>query len=285
MNGNRIWTAPLGGLALALLLTACGGNGDVVNADGGGTGGTSGGTSGGSSVSGATCTGASRAATTYDVFLNTADGIAQETASRNVQLYGQTTDAGQCISVAGSTAQADSSPGTVQVATTDDWNNAITYVDPVGTSVNGGVKFNQGLFVTCTGGSDTFSHVGVSNPGNASTFVSSNQVAAAIKDTPLVNYECVQSGSTSSPADNSTSTVTFSSADGSVTIADGTNGTTTIAAADVPSLFTQAGYTLSGKVLRWYLYQLPVGSGTKQLLVHTSQRTDGTYNIDLFLAQ
>ena len=84
---------------------------------------------------------------------------------------------------------------------------------------------------------------------------------------------------------HSASTVTFSSADGSVTIADGSNGTTTIAAADVPSLFTSAGYDLGGKVLRWYLYQLPVGSGTKQVLVHTSQRTDGTYNIDLFLAQ
>jgi hypothetical protein len=283
MNGNRIWTAPLGALALTLLLTACGGSDDSGNANGGGSGGTSGGTSGGSSVSGATCTGTSRAATAYDVFLNTADGITQQTASRNVQLYGQTTDAGQCISVAGSTAQADSSPGTIQVATTDGWNNAITYVDPVGASVNGGVKFNQGLFVTCTSGSDTFKHIGVSNPG--STFVASDQVAAAIKDTPLVNYECVQSGSTSSPANNSASTVTFSSADGSVTIADGTNGTTTIAATDVPSLFTQAGYVLGGKVLRWYLYQLPVGSGTKQVLVHTSQRTDGTYNIDLFLAQ
>ena len=110
-------------------------------------------------------------------------------------------------------------------------------------------------------------------------------MATAVKGTPLVNYECTPSGSTSTPQVNSASTVTFSAADGSVTIADGSNGSTTIAAANVPSLFSQAGYTLAGKILHWSLYQLPVGTGTKQVLVHTSQRSDGTVNVDLFLAQ
>ena len=266
-------------IALTASLAGCGGNDNDGSTS-------SNGSSGGSQnvQTGATCTGTSTG-TTYDVFMNTAIGIVQSTASRNAQLYGTATAAGQCIAIAGSTAQAGSSPGTLQAATTDDWNNAITYADPVGTSIDGGDRFNQGLLVTCTGNSDTFSHVAISNPGGARTFVASSQVATAVKDTPLVNYECVQSGSSSSPAINSASTVTFSSATGDVTIADGTNGVTTIASADVPSLFTQTGYTLSGKVLRWYLYQLPVGSGKKQVLVHTSQRTDGTYNIDLFLAQ
>jgi len=270
-------------LALSVLfsLAACGGNSDNTST-----------VSGSppppapapSPATGASCTGASRAATAYDVFLPTANGVVQSSANRDVQLYGAATDAGQCISVAASSAQADTSPGTVQIATTDDWNNAITYVDPIGTSVTGGVRFNQGLFVTCKSGGDTFLHVGISNPaGSSSSFVGSNQVATVVKDAALQSYECIQSGSTSSPGINTGSAITFSSADGSATVSDSVNGNTVIAASDLPSLFTPAGYNLNGKILHWYLYQLPVGSGTKQVIVHTAQRTDGTYNIDLFM--
>lgn len=267
-------------LAVSAALVGCGGNSTDTSAS---TGGTSGGTSGGVSTA-STCTGTSRANASYDVFLPTASGITQSSANRAAQLYGQATDLGQCIAVSASSAQGDASA--VQVKTTDDWNNAITYADPVGTSVVGGVKFNQDLFVTCKAGGDTFQHVGVANTyGSTSTFVSTNQVATAVKDTPLQSYECIVNGANSAPGYNTGSAVTFSSADGSVTVSDSVNGNTTIAAADVPSLFSQAGYNLNGKVLRWYLYQLPSGTTTKQVLVHTAQRTDGTYNIDLFLQQ
>lgn len=60
---------------------------------------------------------------------------------------------------------------------------------------------------------------------------------------------------------------------------------TVISAADVPSLFTQAGYNLNGINLHWYLYQLPTGAGTKQVIVNTAKKPEGTYSIDLYLTQ
>lgn len=222
-------------------------------------------------------------ATMYDVFLPTADGITQSSAARNVQLYGQATDNKQCIGVAGSTAQADSSPGTIQIATTDNWNNAITYADSNSANISGGIKFNQGLFVTCKGGSDAFVHVGITNPGgSASSFMNANQLATVVKNTPLQGYECIQNGSSTSPGLNTALTMTFSATDGSVTVMD-TGKPTVISAANVPSLFTQAGYNLNGIKLNWYLYQLPTGSGTKQLIVNTAKKPDGTYSIDLYV--
>lgn len=270
-------------ILVAAVLSACGGGGDDSSTNNGGSNG--GGNNGGGNTSGttATCSGTARTSTSYDVFLPTANGIAQSSASRNVQLYGQATDNSQCISIAGSTAQADSSPGTIQVATTDNWNNAISYADPVGTTAPGGVKLNQGVILTCTNGNDMVRHAAIYNPmGTSSTFVSSNQVATTAKNTEFRSYECIQSGSTSTPGFSGT-VVTFA-ADGSVTVADPT-GNTTITASNVPSLFTQAGYNLNGKILRWYLYQLPTGAGTKQAIVHTAQRSDGTYGVDVFLNQ
>lgn len=267
-------------LVTAAALVGCGGGGsDSSDSTSSGSGNTA--TPPTSTQAASICSGTQRASTLYDVFLNTANGITQSLASRYVGLYGQTTDNNQCISVAASTAQADTTPGTFQAVTTDNWNNAIAYFDPVGTSITGGIKFNQNLFVTCKSGSDTYQHVAISNPANSSTFVSTNQVATIAKDSNFQSYECQTSGS---PAFTGSS-VTVSSTTGAITVTDPTNGNTTIAAADVPSLFTTTGYNLNGKIIRWYLYQLPAGSGTKQAIVHTSQRTDGTYNIDLFLQQ
>ena len=275
-------------IAVSAILVGCGGSGNdssesvAGGANGGAGSGSSGGTAGGTA---GTCEGTSRAATMYDVFLPTANGITQNGSSRNVQLYGQTTDNKQCIGVAGSTAQLDSSPGTIQIATTDNWNNAITYVDSSAPAVSGGIKFNQGLFVTCKNGSDAFLHVGIANPGgNATSFVSTNQLATVVKNTALQGYECIQTGPNTVPGVNSSLSMTFSATDGSVTVMDA-GEPTVISAADLPSLFTQTGYNLKGIKLNWYLYQLPTGAGTKQVIVNTAKKPDGTYSIDLYVAQ
>ena len=276
------------GLAVSAILVGCGGSGNDSNdsfpngTNGGNGGSNNGGTSGGTA---GTCEGASRTATMYDVFLPTANGISQNGSSRNVQLYGQATDNKQCIGVAGSTAQMDSSPGTIQIATTDNWNNAIPYLDSSASSVSGGIKFNQGLFVTCKNGSDAFLHVGIANPGGAATsFVSTNQLATVVKNTVLEGYECIQTGASTVPGVNSSLSMTFSANDGSVTVMDA-GVPTVISAADVPSLFTQAGYNLNGIKLNWYLYQLSTGAGKKQVVVNTAKKPDGTYSIDLYVAK
>lgn len=269
----------LASTAFAIVLVACGGGGGS-SSDSNSSSNTV--TAPTSTQAASVCSGTMRTSTLYDVFLNTANGFTQSLASRYVGLYGQTTDSNQCISVAASTAQADTTPGTIQVVTADNWNNAISFFDPVGTSVPGGVQLNQGVFVTCTNGLDTYRHVGILNPaGSASTFVSTNQIANVVKNTTFLSYECNLSNNTTT-AGRSNTVITFTS-DGSVVIADGTNGTTNIPAANTPSLFTTTGYNLNGNTLRWYLYQLPTGSGTKQVIVHTNQRADGIYNIDLFL--
>ena len=275
-------------IAVSAILVGCGGSGnDSSESVAGGTnGGTGSGSNGGTAVGTAgTCEGASRTATMYDVFLPTANGITQNGSSRNVQLYGQATDNKQCIGVAGSTAQLDSSPGTIKIATTDNWNNAITYVDSSASAVSGGIKFNQGLFVTCKNGSDAFLHVGIANPGGSATsFVNTNQLATVVKNTALQGYECIQTGTNTVPGVNNSLSMTFSATDGSVTVMDAGEATV-ISAVDLPSLFTQTGYNLKGIKLNWYLYQLPTGAGTKQVIVNTAKKPDGTYSIDLYVAQ
>lgn len=268
-------------LAVAAALAACGGGGGGNDSpDAGGNGAATPPTS---VQAAAICSGTARTSTTYDVFLPTAGGIAQSSASRYAQLYGPASDGAQCISVAGSTAQADSSPGTLQVVTADNWDDAISYFDPIGTPAIGGVRFDQGLFLTCAGGSDAVKHLGISNPGgSASTLVGADQLGAVVKNTALLSYECLQDGSRNTSAGRGVTTVSFSS-DGSVVISDGANGTTTISAADAPSLFTPAGYDKNGNVFRWYLYRLPAGTGTKQVIVHTSRKSDGSFGLIAFL--
>nr|WP_158387734.1 hypothetical protein [Comamonas testosteroni] len=269
--------------ATTILMSACGGGGDNSSSDNVSNNQTTSTAPTTSSEAAAICSGTARASTAYDVFLPSANGIIQSSASRHVQLYGQTSDNSQCISIAASTAQADSSPGTIQVVTADNWNNVISYFDPVGVSTPGGVKLDQGLFITCTNGSDVVKHLGILNPmGTGSTFVGSNQIATVVKNTALLSYECNLDSSNNTTAGRSNTAVSFSS-DGSIAISDGSNGITNISAADAPSLFTSTGYNLNGKILHWYLYQLPTGAGSKQVIVHTSQKTDGSYNIDTFL--
>ena len=257
---------------LALALSACGGS------DGSDGGSSSGGSGGGTTASPptagdalSTCAGTAASTTQFDVFLNTAEGIDQSVASRTVTDYGGPSAAKQCISVAGSTAQADTTG--FQAVTNDGWDNTISYFDPTGTSASGGEQLNEQMFVTCASG-QLFRHVAISNPTAAPTLARSGQ-AAALSGKTLVSYTCpVSSGGAS--LDPSSKAV-FGS-DGTVTVDGGD-------AMPVDSLFSSVGYTSGTKLIHWYLYQVTVGSIAKQVVVHTRYDSSNStpYNIDVFM--
>lgn len=229
------------------------------------------------------CSGNSRV-TNYDVFLPTVNGIAQSFASRNVQLYGQGNDNNQCISIAGSSSQADTTPGTFQAITTDNWNNIITYVDPAATSISGGIKLNQQLIATCKAGSDAFVHVAIANPqGSTSTFVGVNPIATIAKNTPMQAYECIP-GATGTAVTTNTKSVLTVATNGTINVTDGTDNTA-FSAVDAASLFSQAGYSANGNTRNWYLYQLPTDTGKTQVVVATAKKSNGTFGVVLFFAQ
>ncbi|MCD0421053.1 hypothetical protein LOC51_27865 [Rubrivivax sp. JA1024] len=266
-----IWAAS--SLVVACALSACGGGGGGSDDDSGGGGATPPTVSQAAAI----CSG-SGTATAYDVYFPGATGITR--ASRATQVYGGASAAEQCIAVAASTAQADSAP--LQAVTTDAWEDAISYFDPTGVPVAGGIRLNQGLFVTCQDDSDSVQHLAVLSSGRVATdAVGSAQAATVARGVGFQSYGCLQDGN-GVHAGSETAVATFA-ADGSLTVKESGSTALTVAAADVAALFSDSGYAVDGDVFRWQLYQLPVGGGSKQVIVHTVQKANGGYGVLAFI--
>lgn len=268
-------TKPSLALALSTLaavaLTACGGGSGSDSSDSNNNS-----TSPTQTQAASICSGSSTAAA-YDVFLPTAAGLTLTSRTANIYEAGNS----QCVNIAGSTSQSDNSA--IQLVTTDGWNNSISYFDPVGASaVTGASKFNQNLVVTCNAGNDSIRHLAVLNSFNGtSTQVTSNHIASAVKNTAFMSYECTMNGS-SVTAGRGNSGLTILSTDGSITVTDSTGSPTSIASADAINLFSSAGYNRNGNIMHGYLYQIPAGTSSKQVVVITNQKADGTYGLTSF---
>lgn len=265
-------------LAAACVLSGCGGGGNDDSTGGGGSsGGGSSATPPSASQAATICSG-SGSPTSYDVYFPGASGITR--ASRATQVYGGASAAEQCIAVAASTAQADNAP--LQAVTTDAWEDAISYFDPTGIPVAGGIRLNQGLFVTCQGDSDSVKHLAVLSSGRVATDVfGSAQATTVARGVGFQSYGCLQDGN-GVHAGNETAVATFAT-DGSLTVKESGSTVLIVAAADVPALFSDSGYAEDGDVFRWQLYQLPVGGGSKQVIVHTVQKANGGYGVLAFI--
>jgi hypothetical protein len=253
-------------LLMAAVLSACGGGGS----DGGGTATSTGsGTGGGSSGSGSSsaCSGSSWLTPSYDVY---AAGSASAT-SQAATYYGASMSAsGQCIAVA----------NTLQ-ATTSDGFATISWSDPVGTALNGwgAARFDQNLLLTCAAGSDATRHLAVRTGAGAAVF---NGSQARIMVSNLYTFQSLECGSNGQSVNSGQTQLNFG-VDKSATLLD--SGTpTSFTASQVDQLFSSTGLTLgNGTVLRWTLYVVPVGALTKQVIVHTGSKPDGTVNVFAFL--
>lgn len=286
----------LAAMVAGLVLAGCGGGSDSSssNSDGGSGGGSnsggSGGSSGGGSVSAtqasSLCSGTGGTNSFFDVYVPTANGIYREQASDTVTAYGSSTDASQCLLV-GSTA-AHGNLNQLMIATTDAWANAIGYFEAViggtGTvqSTNplpGGIQLNQQLFVACDSSSDSVKYLGVpQSAAVGSSYIDGSVPASTVaKNVGFSAYGCV-AGSSGVHAGTDTGVATFGS-DGSLTVTDSGSPVLTVAAADVPSLFSDTGYTVNGTTYRWSLYQLNVGGTQKQVIVHRAQKANGDYGL------
>ncbi len=215
--------------------------------------------------------------TSYDVFLPTASGLTL--ATRAATSYGSGNN--QCVTIAASTAQADTSA--IQMVTKDNWANLISYFDPIGGSaVAGGTKLDQALVVTCNSANDIIRHLAVLSTSNGTpTRVTSNQIATVLKNTGFMSYECMMTGNSVS-AGRGNSNMTFSSLDGSITVADSTASPTVFASADALSLFTNTGLNKDGNIMHGYLYQIPNGTSSKQVVVITNRKANGTFGLVSF---
>lgn len=293
---KRVSTLALS-LTMAAALVACGGGDDSGSP---GTGGTStGGSNGGSNgtptspitaAQAATiCGGSSTSQTSYDVYFPGQHGITQR-SSRAVGVHGTTTDNQQCLAMAGSTAQADLNQ--LSIVTTDAWNNAINYFEYVvnglgnvtaTNAVSGAIKLNQQLFIACSTSSDVIKYLGV----KSSTVVNSDifgtkEAASVARNTGFTGLECKASSGGGYQVATSSTVATFGS-DGGLTVTEAGSTALAVSAANVPALFSNQGYTVNGTTFRWALYQVPLAGGSKQVIVHTAQKADGSYGVLAFV--
>lgn len=263
------------GLLMAAVLSACGGGGSSSsdaaagggNPSGGGTSGGGGAGSGGSSL----CAGAAWQTPNFDVY---ASGSASPTR-RVATYYGASMGAAsQCIAIA----------STLQITTTDSFGNVAWY-DAAGAALSGGAadKFNENALLSCTSGSGATGYLAVRADTGASVFNGTQAALLVGNATPFLSEECNSAGT---GIDNGLTRLSFG-IDKSVTVQDTTSGgsSTTFTAAQVQQAFGAAGLTLGdGTVIRWTLYVVPVASGlTKQVIVHTGTKTNGTVNVLAFL--
>lgn len=269
---KRISTLGLG-LLMTAVLTACGGGGSSSDAAAGGGNSSGGGSSGGGSGSSGSslCAGASWQAPNFDVY---ASGSASPT-KRAATYYGASMSAAsQCIAIA----------STLQITTTDSF-NGVSWYDASGTALNGGAadKFNENALLSCTTGSSATRYLAVRADTGAAVFNGTQAALMVGNATPFVSEECNSAGT---GIDNGLTKLSFG-IDKSVTVQDTTSGgtSTTFTAAQVQQAFSTAGLTMGdGTVIRWTLYVVPVSSGlTRQVIVHTGTKTNGTVNVLAFL--
>ena len=282
----------LAAMVAGLVLVGCGGGGSDGSSSSGGSSG--GGSNSGSSVTAtqasSLCSGTGGSNTFFDVYVPNASGMFREQASDTVTAYGGSTDASQCLLVGSTSAHGNLNQ--LMIATTDAWANAIGYFEAViggtGTvqSTNplpGGIQLNQQLFVACDSSSDSVKYLGVpQSAAVGSSYIDGSVPASTVaKNVGFSAYGCV-AGSSGVHAGTDTTVATFGS-DGSLNVTDSGSTALTVAAADVPSLFTDTGYTVDGTTYRWSLYQLSVGGTQKQVIVHRAQKADGSYGLLAFI--
>jgi hypothetical protein len=253
-------------LLMAAVLSACGGGGSEGDgASANGSTGSSGSASSGSSGT-AACSGTAWLTPSYDVYAAGSASAVSHTAT----YYGASASASsQCIGLG----------NTLQARTTDGF-ATITWADPVGTSLNGwgAARFEQNVLLTCITGSDATRHLAVRSGAGAAVF---NGSQARLLVSNAYSFASLECGSTGQSVNSGATQLSFS-VDKSVTIQD--SGTpTTFTTAQVDQLFSSTGLTLSnGTVLRWTLYVVPVGTLTKQVIVHTATK-GSTVNVFAFL--
>ncbi len=301
---TRVSTLALS-LVMAAALTACGGGGDdssTPNSGGTSSGGSSGSGSSGSGSTGSSgaapvtaalassiCGGSSSANASFDVVFPGANGIARR-SSRAVAVHGQPTDAQQCLAMAGSTAQNDLNQ--LGIVTTDAWANNIGYFEWVINSlgnlsatnpVSGAIKLNQQLFIACSTSSDAIKYLGVKSSTLVNTDIYGTKEAATVaRGTGFTSLECLSDGKGGYQVGNGGAVATFA-ADGSLSVTEAGKTALSVSAASVPALFSDDGYTVNGTTFRWGLYQVPAGGGSKQVIVHTTKKPDGSYGVLAFV--
>ncbi|PZP30123.1 MAG: hypothetical protein DI603_15290 [Roseateles depolymerans] len=309
---KRVSTLALS-LMTAAALVACGGGSDDSGSSpsnggassGGSTGGSSGsGSSGGGSGSGSgnsgstpvtaalassICGGSATTNSFFDVVYPGVAGIARR-SSRAVGVHGQASDAQQCLAMAGSTAQNDLNQ--LGIVTTDAWANNIGYFEWVinglgnlaaTNQVSGAIKLNQQLFIACSTNSDAIKYLGVKSSTLVNTDIFGTKEAATVaRGTGFTSMECQSDGKGGYQVGTGTTVATFA-ADGSLTVTEGGKTALSVATANVPALFSDDGYTVNGTTFRWGLYQVPVGTGSKQVIVHTTKKADGSYGVLAFV--
>lgn len=281
-------------LVLLATLSACGGGSDDTASTNSSSSSSSGsGTSASSSTSitatqaSSICSGNSSSQTFYDVYFPSEYGIAQRSV-RMVKSYGGASDAQQCLAMEGTTADANK----LNIVTTDAWNNAIGYFEYVVNGlgnvtatnpVSGALRLNQQLFIACSTSSDAIKYLGVKSSATVSTEIFGTKDAASVlRNTGFTSLECKSNGAGAYQVGNGSAVATFAT-DGSLSVTESGSTTLSISAANVPALFSYLGYTVNGTTFRWTLYQVSVGSSSKQLIVHTAKKADGTYGVLAFM--
>lgn len=204
----------------------------------------------------------------YDVYASGAINV----TPRSATYYGASSSAAsQCIALS----------DTLQLTTTDGFAN-ITWSDAsgVGLSGNAAARFTQNLLLSCLPASDKARALAVRSGAGATVFSAAMAPVMVANAVPFQSLECdARSGLASGVTQ-----LTFA-ADKSVAAQDSTDASTTLfTAAQVQQAFSATGLTLgNGTVIRWTLYAVPTGASTKQVIVHTATKPDGTVNVFAFL--
>jgi len=183
----------------------------------------------------------------------------------------------QCISLG----------STLQVTTSDGFNQVVNWADPVANNATTvGTMLNNGnLLFTCRSGSYNTNHLAVRSDTGAAVFKGS---AARLMLGTAFAFSSLECGASGTSVLRGATTVAVAADLSSATITDTTSNpvsVTTFTAAQIDALFSPSGLvTGSGKTLRWVLYVVPVSTGlTKQVIVHTAVQSDGSINVFSFL--
>ncbi|MEJ6001330.1 hypothetical protein [Paucibacter soli] len=222
---------------------------------------------------GSVCSGNSWLAPTYDVY-----GPVAATATPAVaNYYGSSSSSlTQCIAVG----------NTLQVSTTDGFNQIVSWADPIASNASsaGALLYNGNLLFTCSSGSYKTKHLALRSNAGAAVFTGS---AARLLLGTAFTFGTLECSATGNGTVRGATTLAIAADHGSATITDTTSTSaevTVFTAAQLDALFSPGGLvTGNGKTIRWVLYVLPVGGGlTKQVIVHTAVQGDGSVNVFSF---
>lgn len=176
---------------------------------------------------------------------------------------------------------------TLQVTTSDGFNQVLNWADPVANNATsvGALLNNGNLLFTCRSGSYATNHLALRSDTGAAVFKGS---AARLMLGTAFAFSSLECGASGTSMLRGATTVAVAADLSSATVTDTTSNpasVTTFTAAQIDALFSPNGLvTGSGKTLRWVLYVVPVSTGlTKQVIVHTAVQSDGSINVFSFL--